>query len=226
MHRTTILSFSAVAASLVLVTGCTTVPAATNTNVVSNTNIDTTNQKTNAVVANENTNITNTNSEVDTSDWLTYTNEVLPLSFKYPKDWKLERTQDRDDFTEVLDNNDIYDHELVNLYIHWSDRHEDIVYGNGVTNPTLDRWLSCDYIYDLQSKCNVVLINKIEVVKREGQIEPPFGDHYVALAYKQNDFTVVINARALLRESLNGIGNDNLDGLQYINAVIETMSVN
>jgi hypothetical protein len=84
MKTTKILSLSTITASLVFITGCTTVQTATNTNEVSNTNTNTVN--TNATVANENTN-TEQGSEVDTSDWLTYTNEEYGFSFKYPEEW-------------------------------------------------------------------------------------------------------------------------------------------
>lgn len=81
---------STLAASLVLLAGCTA-QTATNTNTVSNSNeVD---QNTNAeVVANTNETVTNENtnteqgSEVDTSDWLTYTNDEYGFSFRYPKE--------------------------------------------------------------------------------------------------------------------------------------------
>lgn len=79
-------------------TGCTTVQ--TNTNAVSNTNVANTNV---VVDTNENANITVTNdnintdqaSEVDTSDWLTYTNEEYGFSFKYPSDWTVKQLDDK-----------------------------------------------------------------------------------------------------------------------------------
>lgn len=229
MNVKPLLSSIMLSATVITITGCTTSSTNTNTvnatNVVTTENTNTTNDNTNTAVTNDNTN-TEQGSEVDTSDWLTYQNDTLDLSFKYPKDWKLIRTQEGVDFTEVIDNNDIYDHQLVNLYIHWSDRHEGIVYESGIINPSLDRWLDCDYSYDLQSECTTISMDGIEVIRREGQIETPFGDDYVALVYKKNDFTVVIDARSLLRESTNNTSNNNLDGLDYINAIIETMSIN
>ena len=56
-----------------------------NTNVVSNTNINTPNTNVGAN-ANENTN-SDQGSEVDTSDWLIYTNDEYGFSFKYPVEW-------------------------------------------------------------------------------------------------------------------------------------------
>lgn len=200
----------------------------TNTNTVSATNENTNTEV--VVNTNDNTNTVDEDEEegidINTSDWKFYQNDTVNIFFKYPQDWQLVRTQEGEDFTELIDNNGIYDHQLVNLYIHWSERHEDITYESGVINQTLDRWLSCDYIYDLQSTCSTILVDGIEVIQRTGQIEPPFGDDYVALAYKKNDFTVVIDGRSLLRESANNTGNNNLDGLDYINAIIETMSIN
>jgi hypothetical protein len=87
MKTTKILSLSTITASLVFITGCTTVQTATNTNEVSNTNTNTVN--TNATVANENTN-TEQGSEVDTSDWLTYTNEEYGFSFEYKNSWSVD----------------------------------------------------------------------------------------------------------------------------------------
>lgn len=92
MHIQKILYLSTITASLVLITGCTTVQTATNTNEVSNTNtantnvVVDTNENTNTIVVNENTN-TDQVSEVDTSDWLTYTNEEYGFSFMYPEEW-------------------------------------------------------------------------------------------------------------------------------------------
>jgi hypothetical protein len=64
----------------------------TNTNTVSddNTNIIVDSANTNETVEVDNTNVnTNTESDeaVDTSDWLTYTNEEYGFSFKYPAEW-------------------------------------------------------------------------------------------------------------------------------------------
>lgn len=227
MNQSKTILISTLAASLLVLAGCTT-QTSTNTNTIKdNANVKMV-TNTNETVDNENT---NTSDEVlrspeDVADWLTYTNEEISLSFQYPNDWKIDRNDNEDSIVEVLDNNDMYNHQLVNLYVMWSDRHEDVTYESGVTNPSFDRWLNCDYIYDIQASCSKVIIDGIEVTKREGEIEPPFGDDYVALAYKQNDFTVVIDARSLLRESANEIGNSNLDGLKYINAVIETISIN
>jgi uncharacterized protein YcfL len=81
--KTSIL-ITTLATSLLVLAGCTT-QTATNTNTANdNTNVVVTNsnENTNEVV-NENTN-TEQGSEVDTSGWLTYTNEEYEFSFKYP----------------------------------------------------------------------------------------------------------------------------------------------
>ena len=90
---------STLATSLLLLAGCTTQTVTnTNTNVVSNTNAtvntNTSNDNTNAVVTEsiENTNA-DQGSEVDTSDWLTYTNDEYGFSLKYPRDWVLEENE-------------------------------------------------------------------------------------------------------------------------------------
>jgi hypothetical protein len=108
LHKTLSL-----AAGLLLVVGAGCTQATTTTNVPANTNsttvvVDDTNTEqgnvnanTNTVVDNVNTNETveavntnlNTSTEsnevVDTSDWLTYTNEEYGFSFRYPGDAKL-----------------------------------------------------------------------------------------------------------------------------------------
>lgn len=80
-----IASITTLAASLVLLAGCST-PASNvntaNTNTTVNANV---NENTN-VVMNENIN-TEVSDQVDTSDWLTYTNDEYGFSFKYPGEW-------------------------------------------------------------------------------------------------------------------------------------------
>ncbi|MBI4407114.1 MAG: hypothetical protein HY565_01285, partial [Candidatus Kerfeldbacteria bacterium] len=81
MNKSKYIIISTVAASLLVLAGCTTQTATnTNTNKVS--------QNINSEV------VTNTNveqgSEVDTSDWLTYTNDEYGFSFKYPSDWEVK----------------------------------------------------------------------------------------------------------------------------------------
>ncbi len=91
MTTVKILFLSTVAASLVLVTGCTTVQIATNTNANQNTNaavVTNPNGNTNGVAVNDNTNAEQ-GSEDDTSNWLTYTNDEYGFSFKYPEGWEL-----------------------------------------------------------------------------------------------------------------------------------------
>lgn len=88
---------STLATSLLVLAGCTTqtttdtnvtdTNTTVNTNAIANTN--TTNDDTNDVVANENTNVEQ-GTEVDTSDWLTYTNDEYGFSFKYPEEWDYE----------------------------------------------------------------------------------------------------------------------------------------
>ena len=84
MQRTKLISVSTLVASLVFVTGCTTQSTtyANTSNDNTNTVVTNSNENTNQVV-NENTN-TDQGSEVDTSDWLTYTNEEYGFSLKYP----------------------------------------------------------------------------------------------------------------------------------------------
>lgn len=38
-----------------------------------------------------NTNVSNTNSEIDTSGWLTYTNDEYGFSLRYPKEWEVKQ---------------------------------------------------------------------------------------------------------------------------------------
>src|SRR3990167_6298731 len=40
-----------------------------------------------AVNQNQNTNTATTTSEIDTSDWKTYRNEIIGIEFDYPSDW-------------------------------------------------------------------------------------------------------------------------------------------
>lgn len=84
MNIKPLLSSIMLSATVIAIAGCTTNSA--NTNSV--------NENTNTVVANSNEN-TNTEqvSEVDTSDWLTYTNEKYGFSFKYPSNWILNDHQ-------------------------------------------------------------------------------------------------------------------------------------
>ena len=102
MTQSKTILISTLATSLLVLAGCTT-QSTTNTNVVNNTNTtvntNTSNDNTNAVVTNSNENANevvneNTNadqgSEVDTSDWLTYTSEEYGFSFKYPSDWSIQ----------------------------------------------------------------------------------------------------------------------------------------
>lgn len=95
-HITTLLPITSIL-SIALLAGCTTTQTANtnevaevaqNTNSESNTNqVENTNE---AVEVAENTNSDETNTaEVDTSDWLTYTNEEYGFSFKYPEEWEI-----------------------------------------------------------------------------------------------------------------------------------------
>lgn len=97
MSQTKSIFIPVFVASLFVLAGCTAEPTTNtnvtvNTNTVTNTNTDvvaSSNDNTNEVVINENTNTEQVN-EVDTSDWLTYTNEEYGFSFRYPSDWKVE----------------------------------------------------------------------------------------------------------------------------------------
>jgi hypothetical protein len=84
MQRTKLLSFSTLTASLMLLVGCTT-SSTSNMNVQADTNTAVTNT---TVTANTNS---DQGSEVDTSDWLTYTSEEYGFSFKYPKEWQISK---------------------------------------------------------------------------------------------------------------------------------------
>lgn len=84
MSQSKTILISTLTASLLVLAGCTA-QTATNTNTVTNTN-----------TANDNANVevaTNTNaeqgSEVDTTNWLTYTNDEYGFSFRYPEEWIL-----------------------------------------------------------------------------------------------------------------------------------------
>lgn len=73
--------------SVLVLAGCT--QTTMNTNTVSNTNNDNTNTNSEVVV---NTNIIGEDGEVDTNDWLTYTNEEYGFSLSYPKNFTLEES--------------------------------------------------------------------------------------------------------------------------------------
>lgn len=81
--------------SLALLTGCTSTTTST-TNTVTNSNTSNSNVvvDSNANVnatTNENTNTdTAAETEIDTSDWLTYTNEDMGVQFDYPSEWTLD----------------------------------------------------------------------------------------------------------------------------------------
>ena len=89
---------STLAASLLVLAGCTTQTATnantanqnTNTEVVVNTNEAVSNENTNTEQGSEVDLSAEASAEVDTSDWLTYTNEEYGFSFKYPPQWSLE----------------------------------------------------------------------------------------------------------------------------------------
>lgn len=109
MPHLKILSLSLLSSVLVLA-GCTLQPTTEsasggNTNTANNNaNVEVV-TNTNAIVGNENTNTTGVSdevdtsdfalgevegTEVDTSDWLTYTNEDYGFSFKYPENYSIE----------------------------------------------------------------------------------------------------------------------------------------
>lgn len=61
-----------------------------------NQNINTVNENTNNTVdtntsSQTNTNATPTTGEIDTSNWLTYSNVEYGFSFRYPSDWKIQQ---------------------------------------------------------------------------------------------------------------------------------------
>ncbi|OGY78373.1 MAG: hypothetical protein A3B74_01280 [Candidatus Kerfeldbacteria bacterium RIFCSPHIGHO2_02_FULL_42_14] len=88
MHNNKTLALSLLT-TLLVITGCT------QTQTVSNTNDSTTTNS--PVNENSNTPVTNTiESDVNTSDWLTYTNEEYGFSFRYPSTSKLVDNQEQD----------------------------------------------------------------------------------------------------------------------------------
>lgn len=85
------------ATSLLVLAGCT--QTTTNTNTVSNANENTNTEV--VVNTNDNSNTVDEGGEVetniDTSDWLTYTNEEHGFSFKYPKEWLIDVIDESDE---------------------------------------------------------------------------------------------------------------------------------
>ncbi|OGY78375.1 MAG: hypothetical protein A3B74_01290 [Candidatus Kerfeldbacteria bacterium RIFCSPHIGHO2_02_FULL_42_14] len=75
------------AASFVLLAGCSTQTATnTNANVVNaNTTVEV------ADTTNENTNKKDETGEVNTSDWQFYSNNIYDLSFQYPQNWSIKQ---------------------------------------------------------------------------------------------------------------------------------------
>lgn len=88
MNQSKTILISTVATSLLVLAGCTT-KTAINTNTANdNANVEVV-TNTNATVSNENTNAEQ-GSEVDTTNWLTYTNDEYGFSFRYPKEWEIK----------------------------------------------------------------------------------------------------------------------------------------
>ena len=87
MKSTKPILISTLTASLLILAGCTT-QTATNTMVNDNATVEVV-ANTNETTSNENTNVGDASGEVDTSDWLTYTNDEYGFSFKYPEGWEL-----------------------------------------------------------------------------------------------------------------------------------------
>lgn len=112
MHLQKILSLSTVAASLVLITGCTTVQTSTNTNTVSNTNAANTNE----VVVDENTNAEQ-GSKVDTSDWLTYTNDEYGFSLLYPSNYSFSESHEGVNFINLESDSSVANQENIKFYV-------------------------------------------------------------------------------------------------------------
>lgn len=104
MKKYQIIFITTLTASLTLMVGCTTQTTTNdNTNQVVNTNV--TNENTNVVVANANENTNSEQgSEVDISDWLTYTNDEYEFSFKYPKEWGSVEMQSVDEVSLLFSN--------------------------------------------------------------------------------------------------------------------------
>lgn len=92
MNKIHTISISALVAGLFLFAGCSSTPASTNTNTNESAN-DNTNNNVN-VVLKENKNIT-TESELNTSDWQTYTNDEYGFSFQYPEEWDVTGNSSR-----------------------------------------------------------------------------------------------------------------------------------
>ena len=86
---------STVAASVVLLAGCSIQTADTNSvSKANSTNENVTVEvvaNTNGMVSNKNTNDTTVNGDIDISDWLTYTNKEYGFSFRYPRSAKVNQ---------------------------------------------------------------------------------------------------------------------------------------
>ncbi len=111
MKSTKPILISTLTASLLILAGCTT-QTATNTMVNDNATVEVV-ANTNETTSNENTNVGDASGEVDTSDWLTYTNDEYGFSFKYPKKWgeAVMTTREADEYqtgsiTQIIFDND------------------------------------------------------------------------------------------------------------------------
>ena len=102
MHHTKTLSLFTLTVSLVLFAGCTAQTATnTNTNIADDNTIVEVATNTNETLVNENTN-SEQGSEVDTSDWLTYTNEEYGFSFTYPNNLEIDNDSQEDGYSFTL----------------------------------------------------------------------------------------------------------------------------
>ncbi len=113
MNPSKTIFISTITANLLVLAGCTTVSTATNTDVVTNT--DTTN--TNVVVnTNENTNSDQV-SEVDTSDWLTYTSDEYGFSLQYPSNYSFDESHEGVNFKDVESDSVLANQENIKFYV-------------------------------------------------------------------------------------------------------------
>ena len=196
MTQSKTIFISTLTISLLVLAGCTT-QTATNTNVVNNTNTtvntNTANDNTNIVVTNSNENTNevvneNTNSdqgsEVDTSDWLTYTNDEYGFSFKYPKDWQISK----DIFEEYKKSFDNPKYQV---------NEKDVTF---LTSLTADEISS--EIYQYQNQTDEMGQGVIESIGKGKLISIAVSEKEVSDLISQDGFTFTIGSNIVLDQNI------------------------